>query len=292
MRRFVAIARTAAIETMSQPLSAILFAAAALAVHVLPAFQYHRLGAPGRLAREAGLSALFVFGLLFAVPAAARTIGRSLGTGVAAATLALGVSRSMYFVAHLAGTALVFAMFLVSILCATSVSSFSCVKASAILADSGAARVWGPALGAGVLCSVAPLAAAAAANRFFGRRFCLWSCMLTVALQAAGFAAFRDAASAAAVAPGLCSIAVACIVYVAMAGALSTRLGANWVSACVAASVVAGFVSPVKPIMPDMGLFWLAEGGGLSAAALCSGAALAAFWTVVGCVSMERRELG
>ena len=42
MRRFTAIARTAAIETMSQPLSAILFPVAVLAIHILPAFQYHR----------------------------------------------------------------------------------------------------------------------------------------------------------------------------------------------------------------------------------------------------------
>ena len=69
MRRFTAIARTAAIETMSQPLSAILFPVAALAIHLLPAFQYHRFGTAGRLARETGLSALFVFGLFFAVPA-------------------------------------------------------------------------------------------------------------------------------------------------------------------------------------------------------------------------------
>ena len=78
MRRFTAIARTAAIETMSQPLSAILFPVAVLAIHLLPAFQYHRFGAAGRLARETGLSALFVFGLFFAVPAVVRVIGREL----------------------------------------------------------------------------------------------------------------------------------------------------------------------------------------------------------------------
>ena len=149
MRRFVAIARTAAIETMSQPLSAILFAVAALAIHVLPAFQYHRFGAPGRLARETGLSGLFIFGLLFAVPAIVRTIGRSLETGVAAATLALGVSRPMYFTAHLAGTLFVFAMFFVSVVSATSVSSFSCVKASTIHHPD---RRWGrcPHMGPGI----------------------------------------------------------------------------------------------------------------------------------------------
>ncbi|MBR3925082.1 MAG: hypothetical protein IKJ45_18335, partial [Kiritimatiellae bacterium] len=100
MRRFLAIARTAAIETMSQPLSAILFPVSVLAVHILPSLQYHRFGVPGRLARETGLSSLFVFGLLFAVPAAVRSIGRELESGTAAAVLALGVSRSLYFMAR------------------------------------------------------------------------------------------------------------------------------------------------------------------------------------------------
>ena len=293
MRRFVAIARTAAIETMSQPLSAILFAVAALAIHVLPAFQYHRFGAPGRLARETGLSGLFIFGLLFAVPAIVRTIGRSLETGVAAATLALGVSRPMYFTAHLAGTLFVFAMFFVSVVSATSVSSFSCVKASTILtANGGVVRVWGPALGVGVCGSIAPFAVAALVNRFLDGRFCLWTCMLTVAFQIVGFAIFHDISSVAKVAPALCAISVACVAYVAMAGALSTRLNVNWVSACVAAAVIMGFVSPVGFIMPNMGMFWLAGGDRLAAAPVCAGAALAALWTVVGCLSLERKELG
>lgn len=292
MRRFVAIARTAAMETMSQPLSAILFAVAALAIHVLPAFQYHRFGAPGRLARETGLSGLFVFGLLFAVPAIVRTIGRSLETGVAAATLALGVSRPMYFTAHLAGTLLVFAMFFVSVVSATAVSSFSCVKASTILTAEGVVRVWGPAFGVGVCCSIAPLAVAALVNRFLDGRFCLWTCLLTVAFQMAGFAIFHDVSSLVKVAPALCAISAACIAYVAMAGALSTRLNVNWVSVCVAAAVIMGFVSPVGFIMPDMGMFWLAEGDRLAVAPVCAGVALAMLWTVAGCLSLERKELG
>lgn len=292
MRRFVAIARTAAIETMSQPLSAILFAVTALAIHVLPAFQYHRFGVPGRLARETGLSGLFVFGLLFAVPAIVRTIGRSLETGVAAATLALGVSRPMYFIAHLAGTLFVFAMFFVSVVSATAVSSFSCVKASTILTAEGAVRVWGPAFGVGVCCSIVPFAVAALVNRFLDGRFCLWTCMLTVAFQMVGFAIFHDASSVVKVAPALCTISVACIAYVAMAGALSTRLNVNWVSACVAAAVIMGFVSPVGFIMPNMGMFWLAEGDRFAVAPLCAGVALAMLWIVVGCLSLERKELG
>jgi len=135
MRRFTAIARTAAIETMSQPLSAILFPVAVLAIHLLPAFQYHRFGAAGRLARETGLSALFVFGLFFAVPAVVRVIGRELETGTAAAALALGVSRSLYFVARLTGTLVVFLLFLFAVAAATALSSFSCLKASTIFSQ-------------------------------------------------------------------------------------------------------------------------------------------------------------
>ena len=122
MRRFTAIARTAAIETMSQPLSAILFPVAVLAIHLLPAFQYHRFGAAGRLARETGLSALFVFGLFFAVPAVVRVIGRELETGTAAAALALGVSRSLYFMARLTGSLVVFLLFLFAVAAAKCVT--------------------------------------------------------------------------------------------------------------------------------------------------------------------------
>ena len=143
MRRFLAIARTAAIETMSQPLSAILFPVSMLAVHLLPSLQYHRFGAPGRLARETGLSSLLVFGLAFAVPAAVRAIGREIEIGTAAAALALGVSRAQYFTARLTGVLAVFLLFLSGILSATILSSFSCIRSccaySAVVAVS---QVW------------------------------------------------------------------------------------------------------------------------------------------------------
>ncbi len=293
MRRFLAIARTAAIETMSQPLSAILFPVALLAVHLLPAFQYHRFGAPGRLARETGLSALFVFGLLFAVPAVARAVGRELENGTAAAALALGVSRSLYFTARLAGTALVFLLFLGATFSAAALSSYSCVKAAEIfVAGEGVVRVWGPAFAAGVCASLAPFALAAAMNRFLGRRFCLWTCILSVALQLPGLALVRDASLAAKAAPAFLLLGVACLVYVAMAGALATRLKANGVAAFVVAAVLAGFLAPVKFLAPDMRAFWLAEGDSASVAPLAAGIALFALWTLAGCVSLERKELG
>lgn len=292
MRRFAAIARTAAVETMSQPLSAILFPVAALAVHMLPAFQYHRFGLPGRLARETGLSSLFVFGLLFSVPAMVRTVGRELDAGIAASTLALGVSRSLYFVAHFAGTLFVFLMFFAAISAATVLSSFSCVKADSIFVVDGVVRVWGPAFAVGVCSSLAPFAVAALLNRFWNRRFCLWTCLLTVLFQLPGVALVDDVSSVVSTAPSFCSLAMACAVYVAMAGALSVCMKANGVAACVAAAVVAGFAFPVGFIAPDMGVFWLAEGDASAFAPLCAGVALSVLWLVAGCALLERKELG
>jgi len=291
MRRFTAIARTAAIETMSQPLSAILFPVAVLAIHILPAFQYHRFGAAGRLARETGLSSLFVFGLFFAVPAVVRGIGRELETGTAAAALALGVSRSLYFLARLTGTFAVFLLFLFAVAAATALSSFSCLKASAIVSQAGVVRVWGPAILVGVAGSLAPFGVAALLNRFANRRFCLWTCLLTVLFQLPGLALLEDASPLRVMAPALSALAAACLVYVAMAGALATRLKSNGVTACVVAAVLAGFLSPVKFLAPDMRVFWLEEGSTSAGGPIVAGVALVALWLLIGGISMERKEL-
>lgn len=291
MRRFMAIARTAAIETMSQPLSAILFPVSVLAVHILPSLQYHRFGAPGRLARETGLSALFVFGLLFAVPAAVRVIGRELETGTAAATLALGVSRTLYFAARISGVLAVFALFFVGVFSAALLSSFSCVKASTIFVEHGVVRVWGPAFAVGVSGAVLSFAGGALLNRFCDRRFCLWTCLLAVALQLPGLAFLDGLSTLKAVLPASVSLFAACAVHIVMAGALATRFKANGVSAAIVAAVLAGFLAPVGFIVPDMRVFWLEEGSCAALLPVAAGAALALMWGIAGCISLETKEL-
>ena len=291
MRRFLAIARTAAIETMSQPLSAILFPVSVLAVHILPSLQYHRFGVPGRLARETGLSSLFVFGLLFAVPAAVRSIGRELESGTAAAVLALGVSRSLYFMARLSGVLAVFALFFAGVLSATLLSSFSCVKASTIFVENGVVRVWGPAFAVGVSGAILAFAASAFLNRFANRRFCMWTCILAVAFQLPGLALIEGVSSFVSALPAFSSLAAACLVYIMMAGALAVRLKANGVAVLVAAAAVAGFLMPMGFLVPDMRVFWLEEGSRAALMPIAAGVALAALWSIVGCVLLERKEL-
>ena len=291
MRRFLAITRTAAIETMSQPLSAILFPVSMLAVHLLPALQYHRFGAPGRLARETGLSSLFVFGLLFAVPAAVHAVGRELETGTAATALALGVSRSLYLASRLFGVIAVFILFFVGVLASTVLSSFSCIKAASIFTGESVTRVWGPAFAIGISGALMAFVVAAALNRFMNRRFCLWTCLLAVGFQLPGIALLDSVESAVSAMPAFVALAAACMVYVVMAGALATRLKVNGVTACVAVAVAMGFLAPVRFLVPDMCVFWLAEGDTSAAMPVVSGLCLAALWLLAGCISLERKEL-
>ena len=291
MRRFLAIARTAAIETMSQPLSAILFPVSVLAVHVLPSLQYHRFGVPGRLARETGLSSLFVFGLIFAVPAAVRAIGRELECGTAASVLALGVSRPLYFMARMTGVVAVFALFFAGVLSATLLSSFSCVKASTVFVEHGVVRVWGPAFAVGVSGAIMAFAVAAFLNRFANRRFCMWTCILAVAFQLPGLAFIDGISPLASALPAFSSLSAACVVYIMMAGALAVRLKSNGVAALIAAAVLAGFLMPIGFLVPDMRVFWLEEGSRAMLLPIAAGFALVVLWAVVGCVMLERKEL-
>ncbi len=309
MRRFRALARTAAVEVLSEPLTVILFLVALFAVHALPAFHYHQFGEPGRLARECGFSSLFVFGLFFAVPAAARAIGRELESGTAAAALSRAVSRPLFFCAKTAGVALAFLLFAAAVAVATEVSAFSCVKGSALARNSGVAQVWGPAFAAGVGFTLSAFALAAAANRFLGWRFCLWACLLMSAAQiAAGAftlacAGVRDPQLAVVPLKGIAlafaALVVCCLVFTQMAAALATRLRPSGVNGGVSLAVVSAFFWPVRALTPDVNAFWLADalsptGGGVVApgAPLLAGMALIAFWTVAGAALLEGRDVG
>ena len=57
------------------------------------------------------------------------------------------------------------------------------------------------------------------------------------------------------------------------------------------AAVAAGFLAPVKFLVPDMRVFWLAEGDMAATMPVVAGICLAALWLLVGCISLEKKEL-
>ena len=312
MRRFLALARTAALESLAEPLTAVLFLSGFAVTHLAPAFHYHQFGESGRLARECGLSALLVFGLVFATGAAIRTIGREIESGTAAAALALAVPRALFLVARLAGVLATFVLFAAAIACATALAHGSSVLAAFARGEhGGAAQAWGPGLAAGVGLTLAALTLAAAANRFLNARFCRTACLALAAAQPLAlalaalcgrdlppsFAGFFSGLWA--LLPAFAALTVGCAVFIVFAGALATRLGASSVTAAVALAVVSAFVYPIRAVLPDINRFWLvdrlANGGVLGwpevLPVLAAGLLLIVFWLAVGAILLNRREL-
>ena len=114
---------------------------------------------------------------------------------------------------------------------------------------------------------------------------------MAVGFQLPGLAMLESPSVVSAAAPAFGALTAACVVYVAMAGALATRLKANGVTACVVVAVAAGFLSPIRFLVPDMRVFWLAEGETAAAMPVAAGLCLAALWLLAGCISLERKEL-
>jgi len=319
MRRFLALARTAALEALAEPLSAVLFLSALLMVHLAPVFHYHRFGEAARLPRECGLSALLVFGLVFATSAAVRTIGRELSSGTASVALALAVPRAMFHCAKTAGVFFAFLLFAAAAATATILAERTSVLGAHIAAMGGDARIWGPGLASGVGTTLLAFGAAAAANRFLNWRFCSSACLLTavaqpVALSAAaamgGFAG-ESFSSVARTVPAFMLLAGACLVFIAIAAALATRLGQATVAAVLSGAVAVSFLAEpvasacrpagwaIRALLPVISEFWKADallGGGVIAAAevarlLSVAALLMALWLGVGSALLAGREL-
>ncbi len=312
MRRFLALVRSAALEALAEPLSAVLFLVALLTIHLAPVFHYHQFGEPGRLARECGFSALLVFGLVFATAAAVRVIGGEIASGTAAAALARPVPRSLFLCAKLTGVASSFGLFLVAVAASTLLATYASAEGAHLAGcceDGTASRIWQPGLVAGTCLTLGGFALAAAANRFLRARFCVTACLSLALAQpltllcALPFGDHGFLATAAAlpwrIVPALGVLASGCVVFIALAGALAVWLKPAPTAALVSAAVLSAFVWPVRAVLPDIGRFWLVDGLAVDATiawgeagiAVVGAVLLTAFWLVVGSVLLQRREL-
>ena len=300
MRRFWALARSAALEALAEPLSAILFLVALLAVHLLPVFHLHQFGDPARLPRECGFSALLVFGLVFATSSAVHAIGRELESGTAAAALARPVPRPLFFCAKVFGVLAAFALFLLAVAGATLLSVVTAQMGRAVAP--GATLTWGPGLAAGVGGTLVAYALAAVGNGVLRTRFCVGACLLMAVAQPVALACVLHANQSPvpwALLPALGTLAVGCAVFVAMAGALAVCLKPAVVAALLTVVVLLSFVCPLRAVMPDINRFWLVDafagGSAVQAADILAtagaGVLLVVFWLVIGSVLLARREI-
>lgn len=301
MRRFCALVRSAMLEALAEPLSAVLFLVALLAIPLLPVFHCHQFGEAGRLPRECGFSALLVFGVVFATSSAVRVIGGELSSGTASAALARDVSRPLFFCAKIMGVLEAFALFVAAVGMAT-LASVATAEMGEVQERMGHFHLWVPGIAASTVLTLAGLAMAAALNRFLRMRFCVTACIfISVAqLPALGLVAVMgEPPLRLALLPAIGVLAVGCCVFIALAGALAVWLPSAAVTTGVALAVVSSFVWPISVVLPDIQRFWLVDafayGGapaaGQLAAPLVAGALLVVFWLAVGSILLERREI-
>ena len=253
MRGLGSIARATALEILSEPLSLlILLAALALAV-LAPVFHCHQFGEPTRMARDAGLSAIFTCGSALAVFGTVRTFRREIETGTMAMALAHPVSRAGFFLAKTAGAFAAYLVFAATVLLTALAIVAGAAVGGARAAETGdLARLWWPGLAAGVAVIVLPVVLGAALNRFARCRFVLSTLLAALGCSAlaAGFAAFVAPGEVVRMLPAVPLAFLAAVLLVASAAAC-VRFGGSAAAACAGLVFVA--------FAPVIGNYYLAD---------------------------------
>ena len=190
MRRFSAIVRTTAFETQSEPLALLLAFGAVATTTLASVLHFHQFGEPSRMARDAGLSSILVFGLLHAVFMSIRVFRREIETGTIEMALARSVSRTGFFLAKLSGVVLSTMLFWLTATLAAMTTIIGAEVGGMIAARSGdMARIWGFSVALDAATIVVPLVAAAALNRFARVRFTATATRLVAVAAALSFVA-------------------------------------------------------------------------------------------------------
>ena len=260
MRKFFSIAKATALEIISEPLTLLIMLASLVMSVLAPAFHYHQFGEATRMARDAGVSSLFLGGTALAVFGTIRAFRREIESGTLDMALAHPISRGAFFLAKTAGCFAAYLAF-ATVLGAVAVTMTTGAAIGGAVAEKSGdiARIWGPSLALGVAVMLLPLVFGAALNRFARCRFTV-SAGLVAALTALAGVAYRfQPALALKLAPVLTLSAVPSVVLLAAAAAFAVRFKIN-----AAASAAGG---TLLAMMPFIGNYYLpdalAKGGSL-----------------------------
>ena len=279
MRPFLATLKATALEVLSEPLTLlVLLAALALAV-LAPTFHYHQFGDPTRMARDAGLSSLFLGGGVLAVFGTIRTLRREIESGTMEMALAHPISRTSFLLAKAAGAFVAYLAFALTVL-GTSMVMFEGAAVGGIIASQTGdiARIARPELVAATGVVVVPLVVGAVLNRFFRFRFVLSSVTLALVLSIAASVTVSvgSRGDVLRLVPAGILLILPSAVFLAAAAAFAVRLKAN------AAAAATGLVFALA--LPAVGNYYLSDalsGGGVLPWSYVAAAAAAALPAVV-----------
>lgn len=279
MRKSLAILKTTALEILSEPLSLLLLLAALVLTVLAPAFHYHQFGEATRMARDAGFSALFTCGSALAVFVTIRSFRREVESGTWEMALAHPISRRGFFLAKTAGAFAASLVFAAIVFGTELTIVWGAAVGGRLAAQTGdLARIFGPALAAGLAVILLPLILAAALNRFARCRFVLTAFVLALAFSAVFGGVSLALASQMLVRYLPVVVLIVCLMSVLLsaAAAFAVRVKANAAASAVGLVVVA--------LLPAVGNYYLSNAlakGGVVPWSYVGLAALAALPAVV-----------
>lgn len=174
MRRVGAIIKATALEILSEPLVFLVTIAAMSLAVLAPALHYHEFGDPSKMARDAGVSAILVGGLVIAAFGAVKTMRREIETQTALTALSLPVSRRMFFLSKTAGVFIAYLFFVLTVGSVSIAAVRGAVIGGEIAArENSVARMYGPVFAFAIAAIVVPFLYGAVVNHSLRRRFTL-----------------------------------------------------------------------------------------------------------------------
>ena len=262
MRKSLSIIKATALEILSGPLTLLVLLAALTLTVLAPAFHYHQFGDPTRMARDAGLSALFTCGSVIAVFGTIRAIRREVESGTMEMALAYPVSRTCFFLSKFLGALVAYLVCSAVIVGATFVIFEGAAVGGVIARQTGdISKIFGPFLACGVAILLLPLLIGAALDRFARFRFVLTAICLAfvLALIGGGVAAVLSKGDVLRLLPVALLVMQPSLLLMAVAAACAVRMKANAAAAAVGVVFAA--------LVPTVGNYYLvdvlANGGSL-----------------------------
>lgn len=228
MRRVGAIIKATALEILSEPLVFLVTVSAMTLSVVAPAMHYHDFGEPSRMARDAGVSAIMVGGLVIVAFGAIKSFRRELESQTAMSALALSVSRRLFFLSKLLGVFAAYLFFAITVGAVSLAAVRGSVIGGEIAAESHTmVRMYGPIYALSIAAFVIPFVYGAAVNRYRHRRFTLNAnlCAFVLALCAASYR--FDFALFLRLLPMYVLVACPALVLMSASAAFSTRFRFN-----------------------------------------------------------------
>ena len=240
LKKYTAIIKVTALEILSEPVALLLLLSALVLAIMAPAFHYHQFGEATRMSLDAGFSALFVAGSVFAVSMSIKSFRKEIESGTLDMVLSHSVSRSGFFLAKFAGVLLSFLVFAFIVFSVTT-TVVNGASIGAMIAEDKCdiARLWGPSFACAMASIVLPMTIGGLLNWKLYFRFVPTVFMLTLPIALAGMVYRFDSALFLRLLP--VGIAIACfdIVFLAAGAAFASRFKTNVAIACTTLTVVA-----------------------------------------------------